>query len=55
MSVVRTFFLTNYWRDKIDEDRIGGEGSTIGRERECIEFSYRSRSEVNTWHNEVQL
>jgi len=34
MSVVRTFCLTNYWSDKIDEDKIGGEGSTIGGERE---------------------
>jgi hypothetical protein len=33
MNVVRTLCLTNYWSDKIDEDKIGGEGSTIGRER----------------------
>ena len=40
MSVVRNLCLTNYWNDKIYVDKIGGEGSTIGRERE------RERDEV---------
>jgi hypothetical protein len=33
MSIVRTFCLANYWSDKIDEDKIDGKGSTIGRKR----------------------
>jgi hypothetical protein len=55
MRVVRTLYVTNYWGDKIGVYKIGGEGSAIGREIMRVEFSYRSRSEVNTWHNEVQM
>jgi len=29
MIVVRTLCFTNYWSNTIDEDKIGGEGSTI--------------------------
>jgi hypothetical protein len=31
VNVVSNLCLTNYWCDKIDEDKIGREGSTIGR------------------------
>jgi hypothetical protein len=33
VNVVITAYVPNYWGDKIDEYKIGGEGSTIGIER----------------------